>query len=127
VSKNEQPIMMEGNWFEFSNFTILINGYIGCGGYINGDGVLSGPNWDGIKALEGDISSIDECFWFIESRYAGGTVLLKRNTISEHELKGASKQQLSNRTIVRMRFAECFISVPFSICFILLPYVITDL
>ena len=118
--------MMEGNWYEFSNFTMLINGYIGCGGYINGDGVylaLIGM----VSRLLKETSSIDECFWFIEARYAGGTVLLKRNTISEHELKGASKQQLSNRTVVRIRFAECFISVPFSIRFILLPYVITDL
>lgn len=40
-----------------------------CGGYINGDGIFSTPNY----LTNTDIS---DCYWFIEARNNGDTILL---------------------------------------------------
>ena len=55
------------------NFLILI----GCGGYVNGEGVASSPNY-----LTDD-DDIDECYWFVEARKNDGIVCLKRNGMKD--------------------------------------------
>ena len=44
--------------------------FTGCGGYINGDGVIFSPQYE---------ITPYECFWFIEARHENGTVLLKKD------------------------------------------------
>ena len=44
--------------------------FIACGGYINGDGVINSPQFE---------ITPYECYWFIEARHEGGTVLLKKD------------------------------------------------
>jgi|LakMenEpi03Aug12_release.lakeMendotaPanAssembly.Ray.scaffolds.fasta_scaffold760237_1 hypothetical protein len=46
--------------------------YIGCGGYIIGDGIISSPNY-----LSN--AGVTDCFWFIEARNSEDTILLRRN------------------------------------------------
>jgi len=55
----------------------IINGQyiIGCGGYVNGDGVITSPTWE--KGDNEDKEHPDDCFWFIEARHEGETLLLK--------------------------------------------------
>nr|CAH0107914.1 unnamed protein product [Daphnia galeata] len=48
----------------------------GCGGYVNGEGVVSSPNY-----LTDD--DIDDCFWFVEARKNDGIVCLKRNGMKD--------------------------------------------
>ena len=47
--------------------------YIGCGGYLIGDGIISSPNY--LSNAE-----IGNCFWFLEARNSEDTILLRRNT-----------------------------------------------
>jgi len=64
---------------------------------VNGYGIIPTPDWN--KILEGNMSASeypDECFWYIEARHEGGTVLLKRNN---KELD-VTDQQSSNSFIV---------------------------
>lgn len=61
--------------------------YIGCGGYVNGAGIISSPNWSN-EPLEDDKPALeypDECFWFIEARQTGETILLKKNVSLIHQ------------------------------------------
>jgi hypothetical protein len=47
------------------------------GGYINGEGVVSSPNY-----LTDD-DDIDECYWFVEARQSDGVVCLKRDGMTD--------------------------------------------
>lgn len=62
--------------------------FIGCGGYVNGAGTISSANW-GNELLDDDEPAAqeypDECFWFIEARHAGETILLKKNASLVHQ------------------------------------------
>jgi len=61
--------------------------YIGCGGYVNGAGIISSPNWSN-EPLENDEPALeypDECLWFIEARQTGETILLKKNVSLIHQ------------------------------------------
>jgi hypothetical protein len=44
-----------------------------CGGYVNGEGLVSSPNY------LSDADDIDECYWFVETRKNDAVVYLKRN------------------------------------------------
>nr|CAH0109675.1 unnamed protein product [Daphnia galeata] len=61
----------------------------GCGGYVNGDGLVSSPNY-----LTDD-DDIDECYWFVEARQSDGIVCLKRNGMTDL----VSNSQLPNMTV----------------------------
>lgn len=75
-------------------------GNIGCGGYVNGDGVISSPNWGkGLTSDGNDNEHPDDCFWFIEARYDGETLLLKRDSNEPLELDVVI-QQFHNPIIV---------------------------
>ena len=44
-----------------------------CGGYVNGEGLVSSPNYLSVA------DDIDDCFWFVEARQSDSVVYLKRN------------------------------------------------
>lgn len=70
---------------------------IGCGGYVNGEGVVTSPinNIELTRTVIGvdqnlaDHSSADQCLWFIEARHSGGTLLLKKDSNQQHKLEHA--------------------------------------
>jgi hypothetical protein len=58
-----------------SNFLceLILIIFTGCGGYVNGDGLVSSPNY-----LTDD-DDIDDCYWFVETRKNDAVVYLQRN------------------------------------------------
>ena len=64
-----------------SNFlcVLILPISIECGGYVNGEGLVSSPNYLSFA------DDIDDCYWFVESRQSDGVVFLKRkkNPITE--------------------------------------------
>jgi len=60
---------------------------IGCGGYVNGEGVVTSPinNRELTATVLGGDGNLadhlaDQCLWFIEARHSGGTLLLKKDS-----------------------------------------------
>lgn len=64
----------------FSNrVSIFIFDYInlGCGGYINGEGVIESPNENNL-IIASDLADYEKyCFWFLEARNEGDTTVLR--------------------------------------------------
>jgi hypothetical protein len=48
----------------------------GCGGYVNGEGLVSSPNYLSVA------DDIDDCFWFVEARQSDAVVYLKRHSFT---------------------------------------------
>ncbi len=49
-----------------------------CGGYVNGEGVVSSPNYS-----TDDDDIIEECYWFVEARQSDAIVYLKREGMTD--------------------------------------------
>ena len=49
-----------------------------CGGYVNGEGVVSSPNYS-----TDDDDIIEECYWFVEARQSDAVVYLKREGMTD--------------------------------------------
>jgi hypothetical protein len=47
-----------------------------CGGYVNGEGLVSSPNY------LSDADDIDDCYWFVEARQKAAVVYLKRQSFT---------------------------------------------
>ena len=70
----------------FSNYKILSNFlceliliiFTECGGYVNGEGVVSSPNYS-----TDDDDIIEECYWFVEARQSDAVVYLKREGMTD--------------------------------------------
>jgi len=78
--------------------------FIGCGGYVNGDGFITNPNWGkGLTIGGNENEHPDDCFWFIEARHDGETLLLKRDNNEPLELDVVI-QQFHNPIIVSYFF-----------------------
>ena len=68
---------------------------IGCGGYVNGEGVVTSPihNRESTATVIGGDENLvgkhsaDQCLWFIEARHSGGTLLLKKDSNQQQKLE----------------------------------------
>jgi len=76
----------------FADLSYVYN-EIGCGGYVNGEGVVTSPinnreltttvNIGGDENLKDYLA--DQCLWFIEARHPGGILLLKKDSNQQHK------------------------------------------